>query len=199
MTDLPPMPGVKIIREKDVQPWIDAYAFIAGARADAQAEMERIHEIREAGRKEGYEAGFQQGAQQAGALLTTTTARINDYVASLDQQFVDLSLSIIVKVLGKFGDAELVTRLAHHALQSFQRERDITIAVAPDIAEDVARRIKSENTNPSLTLTVVPDPHLNGTQCVLSNAIALVDASLEMQLSAIRQALLSPSRSTGAA
>ncbi|MEP7456711.1 FliH/SctL family protein [Phyllobacterium sp. SB3] len=199
MTELPMLPGSKIIREQDVQHWVDGFAFIEATRTEAAAQMDRIHDIREASRKEGYEAGFQQGALEASALLTTTTARVNNYVAALDQQLVDLSLSIISRIFGKFDDAELVAKLAQHALQGFQRERDITITVAPDIAEDVARRIASDYVNPSLNITVLPDPRLSGTKCVLSNAIAVVDAGLETQLSAIREALVAPQRSDGAA
>lgn len=198
MSEMPLMPGSKIIREQDVQHWIDGYAFIEATRAEAVAQMEKIHGIQEASRKEGYQAGFQQGALEASALLTTTTARVNDYVAGLDQQLVDLSLSIISRILGKFDDAELVAKLAQHALQGFQRERDITITVAPDIAEDVAQRIASDYVNPSLNITVLPDPRLSGTKCVLSNAIAVVDAGLETQLAAIREALVAPQRQDGA-
>ncbi|UXN58298.1 FliH/SctL family protein [Phyllobacterium zundukense] len=198
MTELPTMPGSKIIRERDVQHWADGFAFMAATKAEAQAQMDQIHGIREASKKEGFEAGFEQGALEAAALLTTTTARVNEYVAALDQQLVDLSLSIITRIFGKFDDAELVAKLAQHALQGFQRERDITIAVAPDIAEDVSRRIKSEYANPSLNITVVPDPRLSGTKCVLSNAIAVVDAGLETQLAAIREALLATRRHDGA-
>lgn len=198
MTELPTMPGSKIIREQDVQHWVDGFAFIAATKAEAAAQMDQIHAIREANKKQGFEAGFEQGALEAAALLTTTTARVNDYAAALDQQLVDLSLSIITRIFGKFDDAELVAKLAQHALQGFQRERDITITVAPDIAEDVSRRIQSEYANPSLNITVLPDPRLSGTKCVLSNAIAVVDAGLETQLAAIREALLTPQRHNGA-
>ncbi len=190
MTQLPATPGQKIIRQSEVQPWIDGYAFLAAARADAQQQMHKMSEVREASRKEGYEAGFAEGARDAGLLLTATTARVNDYVAALDQQFVDLSLSIIARIFGRFDDADLVARLARHALQGFQRERDITLSVAPDIAEDVSQRISSEYADESLNITVLGDPRLSGTKCVLSNAIAVVDASLETQLAAIREALV---------
>ncbi|EJN03657.1 FliH/SctL family protein [Phyllobacterium sp. YR531] len=198
MTELPRLPGSKIIREQDVQHWIDGFAFIEATRTEAAAQMGKVHGIQEASRKDGYEAGFQQGALEASALLTTTTARVNDYVAALDQQLVDLSLSIISRIFGQFDDAELVAKLAQHALQGFQRERDITITVAPDIAEDVARRIATDYVNPSLNITVLPDPRLSGTKCVLSNAIAVVDAGLETQLAAIREVLVAPQRQDGA-
>jgi type III secretion protein L len=199
MNELPALPGSKIIREQDARHWIDGFAFVEAAKTEAAAEMDKIRGIQETSRKEGYEAGFQQGAIEASALLTTTTARVNDYVSTLEQQLVDLSLSIISRILGKFDDAELVAKLAQHALQGFQRERDITITVAPDIAEDVAQRIASDYVNPSLKITVLPDPRLSGTKCVLSNAIAVVDAGLETQLAAIREALVASQRSDGAA
>lgn len=198
MTQLPAVPGTKIIRQAEVQHWVDGYAFVAAAKAEAQAQMDNMSEIREASRKEGYETGFEQGAREAATLLTATTARVNNYVATLDQQIVDLSLSIITKIFGKFDDADLVARLAQHALQGFQRERNITISVAPDIAEEVSQRIKSEYANESLNITVLADPHLSGTKCVLSNAIAVIDAGLETQLAAIREALVDHPATDGA-
>ncbi|UXN66887.1 type III secretion system stator protein SctL (plasmid) [Phyllobacterium sp. A18/5-2] len=198
MTQLPAVPATKIIRQEEVQHWLDGYAFVAAAKAEAQAQMDKMSEICEASRKEGYQTGFEQGAREAAALLTATTARVNSYVATLDQQIVDLSLSIITKIFGKFDDADLVARLAEHALQGFQRERDITISVAPDIAEEVSQRINSEYAHESLNITVLADPHLRGTKCVLSNAIAVIDAGLETQLAAIREALVDHPAKDGA-
>jgi type III secretion protein L len=199
MTQLPATPGSKVIRQAEVQHWIDGYAFVAAAKAEAQAQIDLISEIREASCREGYTTGFEQGAREAATLLVTTTARVNDYVAGLDQQLVDLSLSIIAKIFGKFDHAEVVARLVQHALQGFQRERDITISVAPEIAEEVSQRIKAADANEALNISVLADPRLSGTKCVLSNAIAVVDAGLETQLSAIREALVAAPAKDGAA
>lgn len=190
MTQLPPMPGQKIIREAQVEPWIDGYAFLEAARAHAEVQKKEMSDIREESRREGYEAGFKEGARDAAILLTTTTARVNNYVAALDQELASLTLSIVARIFGEFDDADLVVRLVRHALKGFQRERDVTLSVAPGIAEDVSERISREFTDESLNITVLGDPSLSGTKCVLSNAIAVVDASLETQLSAIREALV---------
>lgn len=189
MTELPPMPAAKVIKQAAVTPWLDGFAFLNAAEQEAQARLGRADEITEASRQQGYQAGFEQGAKEASALLISTTAQVNNYVAGLDRQLVELSLSIIAKMLGSFDQAELVAKLAKHALQGFQRERDIIIAVAPDIAPVVGEKLQAEHSNPSINFTVVPDPRLTGAQCILSNAIAVVDASLDTQLAAIREAL----------
>ncbi len=190
MNDLPSSPTAKILRQGQAEPWLEGFAFLEAAKAEAERQRAEMRQTVEKGRREGYEAGRLAGERQAAALLLKTTADVNAYMAGLDRQIAELSLAIVEKLLGGFDQAELVARLAQQALQSFQHERDVTITVAPAIAERVAELVRQRHTNQSLKITVLADPRLDGSKCVLANAIAVVDAGLDTQLSVIRDALI---------
>ena len=190
MNEIPASPTSKILRQAEAEHWLEGFAFLEAAKAQAERELAKVRDVIEESRREGYEAGRIDGERQAAALLVKTTADVNRYMAGLDRQIAELSLAVVEKLLGRFDEAELVARLAQQALQSFQHERDVTITVAPALAERVAELVSRHNTNDMLKIAVLPDPRLDGSKCVLANAVAVVDAGLDTQLSVIRDALL---------
>lgn len=190
MNEIPASPTRKILRQAEAEHWLEGFAFLEAAKAQAERELAKVRDVVEESRREGYEAGRIDGERQAAALLVKTTADVNRYMAGLDRQIAELSLAVVEKLLGRFDEAELVARLAQQALQSFQHERDVTITVAPALAERVAELVSRHNTNDMLKIAVLPDPRLDGSKCVLANAVAVVDAGLDTQLSVIRDALL---------
>ncbi|UTY47229.1 HrpE/YscL family type III secretion apparatus protein [Sinorhizobium fredii] len=177
MNEIPSSPTSKILRQAEAEHWLDGFAFLEAAKARADRQLAELRNLVEESRKQGYEAGRVEGDRQATALLLRTTADVNAYMAGLDRQIAELSLAVIEKLLGRFDQAELVARLAQQALQSFRHER-------------VAELVQRENSNETLKIAVLADPRLDGSKCVLANAVAVVDAGLDTQLSVIRDALL---------
>jgi type III secretion protein L len=190
MSELPASPAKKILRRAEGEHWLEGFAFLEAAKTKADQQLAQVREVMEASRKQGYEAGRLEGERQAAALLMKTTADVNAYVAGLDRQIAELSLSIVEKLLGRFDQAELVARLAQQALQSFQHEREVTITVSPALVERVTELVERHNMNAAFKISVLPDPRIDGSKCVLANAVAVVDAGLDTQLSVIRDALL---------
>ncbi|APG87280.1 type III secretion component, YOP proteins translocation protein L (plasmid) [Sinorhizobium americanum CCGM7] len=190
MNELPPSPTRKILRQAEAERWLAGFAFLEAAKAEADRQRAEVRAIVEESRREGYEAGRLDGERQAAALLLKTTADVNAYMAGLDRQIAELSLAVVEKLIGRFDQAELVSRLAQQALQSFQHEREVTITVAPALAERVTELVHRENDSGTLKIAVLADPRLDGSKCVLANAVAVVDAGLDTQLSVIREALL---------
>ena len=190
MNELPSTPTKRILRQAEGEQWLDGFAFLEAARAEADRQLAGMRDIVETSRREGYEAGRIEGERQAAALLLKTTAEVNAYIAGLERQIAELSLTVVEKLLGRLDQAELVARLAQQALQSFQHERAVTITVAPALADRVAALVQRHNDNDALKIAVLADPRLDGSKCVLANAVAVVDAGLDTQLSVIRDALL---------
>ncbi|MCA1489887.1 type III secretion system stator protein SctL [Ensifer sp. NBAIM29] len=190
MNELPTRPTTKILRKTEGDHWLEGFAFLEAAKTEADKQLAQVRQVVEASRKQGYEAGRLEGERQAAALLMKTTADVNTYVAGLDRQIAELSLAIVEKLLGRFDQAELVAKLALQALQSFQHEREVTITVSPALLERVAELIERHNKNAALKISVLPDPRIDGSKCVLANAVAVVDAGLDTQLSVIRDALV---------
>ncbi|RCS22718.1 HrpE/YscL family type III secretion apparatus protein [Phyllobacterium salinisoli] len=190
MNALPPKPPVKIIRHEEADYWRDGYALLQAAQQEAERQRVAAREAYEESRRQGLEAGRQEGEHEAAALLAEVTAKANRYLAGLDQQVVDLSLAVVEKLLGRYRDAELVSMLAQQALSAFRREQQVTVSVAPHIADEVEKLIGESR--PELAQTgfaVMADPRLTGDQCVIASPVAVMNAGLDSQLSAIRAAL----------
>jgi len=190
MNALPPKPPVKIIRHEDADCWSDGYAFLQAAKQEADRQRSAAREAFEESRRQGFEAGRQEGEREAAALLADITAKADRYLAGLDQQVVDLSLAVVEKLLGRYRDAELVGMLARQALSAFRREQQVTISVAPSLADEVEKLIGESH--PELAqsgFAVVADPRLTGNQCVIASPLAVMNAGLDSQLSVIRAAL----------
>ncbi|ASY65879.1 Type III secretion cytoplasmic protein (YscL) (plasmid) [Sinorhizobium sojae CCBAU 05684] len=190
MKELPNRPTTKILRKAEGHHWLEGFAFLKAAKTEADHQLAQVRQLVEASRRQGYEAGRSEGERQAAVLLMKTTADVNAYVAGLDRQIAELSLAIVEKLLGRIDQAELVATLAQQALQSFQHEREVTITVSPAAADRVAELIERHNKHPALKISVLPDPRMDDGKCVLANAVAVVDAGLDTQLSVVRDALL---------
>ncbi|KXF75046.1 type III secretion protein [Paramesorhizobium deserti] len=190
MNALPSKPPVKIIRHEDADCWSDGYAFLQAAKQEAERQLSAARDAYEESRRQGFEAGRQEGEREAAALLAGIAAKANRYLAGLDQEVVDLSLAVIEKLLGRYRDAEVVGKLAQQALTAFRREQQVTISVAPHIADEVEKLIGESRPDIAQTgFAVVADARLTGNQCVIATPVAVMSAGLDSQLSVIRAAL----------
>ncbi|MBD9524737.1 HrpE/YscL family type III secretion apparatus protein [Ensifer sp. ENS02] len=191
MNQLPPYPSPKIIKSKESQAWLDGYAFLEAARHEADSLVEAAKREREAHRRDGFDAGRAEGEIEISKLLSDTTAKVDAYLASLEEDIVDLVLLIVERVIGPMGDVSLSTAMARQALRHLRHERDLTINVPPGACEAIENLIHSEFTDAaSYPIKVVADPNLERGRCVLTTPAAVVDTTLNAQLSTIRAALM---------
>lgn len=189
---LPRSPGRRIIRREEAQSWIDGYRFLEEARRAADVLTHGAQAAFEAERARGFEQGRSAGVAEAAALLAETRQNVDRYLASIESQVAELSLSIVERVLGRLGDAEVVVQAARQALESFRREKSVTIRVAPQVVEEVQRELvglAAVDAGGS-AIVVEADPKLTPRQCTVATEFAVVDATIDVQLAAIRRALL---------
>ncbi len=191
MNELPSFPSHKIITAKESRAWFDGYAFLEAARREATTLLEAAKQERDAHRTEGFETGRAAGEFEIATLLSDTTAKVDAYLSSLEEDVVDLVLLIVARIIGPMNEVGLSTAMARQALRHLRHERDLTINVAPSACEAIEHLIHSEFTDAaSFPIKIVADPNLEGGRCVLTTPAAVVDTALDAQLSTIRAALL---------
>jgi type III secretion protein L len=190
-TPLPRSPGVKIIRRDEAQSWIDGYHFLEEARRSAAALLLAAQSGCEKARARGLDEGRNAGAAEAAAMVADTRGKCDRYLASIESQVAELSLSIIEQVLGTLDEAEVVARVTKRALASFRRDKHVTIRVAPELLEAVQLELSTwtaaEPVGP--TLTVEADARCAPRQCAIVTEFAVVDASVDAQLNVFRRIL----------
>jgi type III secretion protein L len=180
MRDMPASPGKKIIRAKDAALWLEGYRF-----------LEEIKSIHEAEFARGYAEGKAEGAAEAAALVNNAAVNVDRYIASLDQQIAALAMKIVRRVLGDLDVTDLIARAAAQALNDFRREKNLKISVHPAALERVRASLIAHVREAGLgvNLTVEADATLSKEACVIASDFAVIDASVDTQLTALAKAI----------
>ncbi|GGB05700.1 type III secretion protein [Brucella endophytica] len=191
MTEMPNRPLARIIRAEDATCWIDGFAFLERAKAEAAAIRstagDEVAKARQLGREEGRRAG----ETEAAALLMRTHADIDRYLGSVEPMVAALALDIVERVIGTIEDADLVARTARQALDALREESAVVVNVAPELVGEVQQRLAVSGSTDA-RVRVVADRHLSGRRCTVTTPSTSMDVSIEAQLDAIRTAMLDP-------
>ena len=190
---VPNRPLARIIRAEDAQSWIDGYAFLERAKAEATAIRATAHEEIEKAREAGRTEGRKDGEAQAAELLMRTQADVGRYLGEAEPRLIALAMEIVQQVLGTFSNSELVARAARQAIQTFSDENGITINVAPEIVDEVKEHFATLDLK-NMAIRVIADRHLSATQCTVTTPSASIDVGIETQLAAIRAMMQAASR-----
>jgi type III secretion protein L len=177
-----------VLRQAEAAQWMEGYAFLEQARQEAETLLASTQAQVDAARMQGYVEGQRAGIEAANKLLVGTTEQVNRYLAGLPDDLADLALDIVRRVLGRVENSELVAQLAREALAAFRGQHSITVRVAPEHSARVEAIILSDVALAS-SVRIEPDAQLSLSQCTVLSPVAVVDASLDMQLDALRRAL----------
>lgn len=176
-----------VIPAAEVTPLRDATAALAAASATADEAEARtvgaIAEGRTAGHAEGYAAGLAAGEADARATLFDLSVRA---AADRQQAKADVSrlaLEVVRRIATDVGEPALVAGLAERAVATLLPDGVATVRVADTAVETVASRLAA---HPGLT--VVGDPALGATECMVETPLGISHAGLEIQLAAINRA-----------
>lgn len=188
MTDMPNRPHARVIKAAEAACWIDGYAFLERAKAEAAAILSTTQDELAKARATGIEEGRKAGEAEAAALLMRTQRDMDRFLGSVEPMLAMLAMQIVERVLGTFDDAELVARAAREALDGLREERAVVVHVAPAIFAEVQQRLQSIDSRP-LEIRVDMDRHLSGRQCTVTTSATSIDVGVDTQLEAIRAAM----------
>ena len=181
--NMPDSPTRKIIRAEEEEAWRDGFGFLR--------EMSRI---KAAESVKGFAEGEAAGRQEASKILIETTAKANRHLASLEADIAQLAFDIAKRILSHFDDAELVARVAHEALAEFKNANAVTVTVHPSARDKVQSMLASYLKQPEaadLEIVLNLDSSIDERSCILSTQFAVVEATIDAQLAAIRKAMIS--------
>jgi len=191
----------------------EAEALKAAARAEAEAwwqarreeDAARTEEARRTGHEEGYRDGlrlaeeevrqqWEERLAQAKDLVEQAYRAKENIIAEAERFLVDLACGIAGKIVGKqLADApELALKLIAQALARRKEQGVITLCVSPDqfafvhaSRDELVSVIDSQ-----AELHIVPDPSVKNGGCIVRSPFGSIDARVDTQLAAIREALL---------
>jgi flagellar biosynthesis/type III secretory pathway protein FliH len=144
-------------------------------QASAAAEVARI-EARAEGLAEARAAVEAALAEQIAGFAEA----IEQHEAARRSEIAAVALAAVRAIVGALEDETLVTGIVERTLARLPAEGPILVQLAPSMADGLAARLADRS-----HVTVVADPALGPTDCVLRTSAGQVIASLSVQLAAL--------------
>jgi type III secretion protein L len=184
-------PEARVIRAADYAAWIEGAAFLEAAKAQAAEIARQAGAAYEAEKARGYADGRAEAAAAAAEHQIEAVAKLVDWLDRVETQMADLVVQATEKILGALDDEELLKRVVHNALKVMRTQRQVTLRVAPEMVGTVQRHLVEimAGYEGVTFVDVSPDARLGRGGCILESELGIVDASVEVQLAALRRAL----------
>lgn len=194
----------------------EAARIVARAREQAQALLTAARQeqdkIRQQAQQDGYEAGLAMGRQEglaqaeaqcreklsqaaahASSLLAAAEQERRELLNLAERQIIQVALAVAGKVLQRelTENEQAVVPIVQAALAPVVDQAVITVRVHPDdfVAVETARPELVKMLKHPDALRLAVDESLSRGDCVVDTAAGSVDARVDTQLTAIRQAL----------
>lgn len=192
-------PGKKIIKAGEYMTRVDADEIIDKANREAEKILEEAREAFEIEKKKGYEAGLLEGKKSiASQMMGAVTGAVN-YLSVLEEKVVEIVMSAVMKIVGEIDDEKLILKIVKNALAVVRNQKQVTLRVAPGQVKTVKNALdKILSDYPGISfIDVAGDSRLKSDGCILETDIGVVDASVDVQLSAIRKSLTQKLKGSG--
>jgi type III secretion protein L len=186
------IPDDGVLKADDYRAYVDAETTLAAARADAlgtraEAEAEFLRQS-----ERGFAEGLRKGQDDCAEQMLELVSRGVQFLRGLEETVASLVMLALEQMLGAMDDRELLMKVVHKALSVVQERGPVTIRVHLDQVGYVEEQLGAgASSGDSRVIEVVPDPLLGRSDCILETELGVIDASLDVQLEAIRKTLLS--------
>jgi type III secretion protein L len=186
----PPAPGAGGGRPPDRAAWAGAQELLAQARAQADAIVGGAQAAYEQESRRGYEEGRESALLDQAEKMIETVGRTVEYFAGVENEMVELVMAAVRKVVDGFDDREKVMVVVRNALAVVRNQKQMTLRLNPAEVDMVREQINDLlAAYPGVGyLDILADGRLARGACILESEIGMVEASLEGQIQALRQA-----------
>jgi type III secretion protein L len=184
-------PESRVVRAEDYQAWVEGADFLQAAKAHA-AEIEAEAKLAyESEKRRGYEDGLAEAAVKAAEQQFDMVTATLSWYERVEAQMAELVIQCTEKLLGDLDDVQLVSRVVHNAMRVMRNQKQVTLRVMPDLVEPVRKQIAQimEGYPGVSFVEVAADARLRRGGCILESELGIVDASVDIQLDALRHAL----------
>ncbi|MDX8466772.1 type III secretion system stator protein SctL [Mesorhizobium sp. VK23B] len=190
---MPRRPYARILRAAEARAWQDGYAFLDGARRDAQQMRDAARRAYAAEYAQGYEDGKAQGDADAARLISETAVKVDRYLGGLEAEVTSLALDVVRRILGEFDVGTLVAKAAGQAVTDIRRAKYLKVRIHPASVDRVREELDAvlRKSDLGMTVEIDVDDALAPAACILSTDITVIDASIDAQLDAIAAAISS--------
>ncbi len=183
-------PTRRWLRAVDLGVYADAQAAIKTAVAQAALITGEAEAALEAERQRGYAEGLEAAKLEAAERLIDNVAQQVEFFSRVETRMVDLVMEAVRTIIFGFNDRERLLATVRNVLAAARSQKQVTLRLPPDqMAHARAETDTLKSEFPGLeVLDLVADAQLSGDACILETEVGIVEASLETQMTALRQA-----------
>ena len=178
-----------VLNARDVKAWQDAFEFLNHAEKQIAEEKTQAEETASRLYESERVRGYEDGKAEATKLITETTLKVDRFLQSIEPQVAQLAMSVVHRVLGNFDTRDLVAAAAGQAVADLRREKRLTVTVHPDAVDSVSREFARLGVSAGMEVRIEGNPTLDPTACIIASDLAVIDASIKTQLTAIATAI----------
>ena len=184
-------PDRKILKADEYQAYLDAQQIIQAAEQEAERIRAAAQQEYDAEKRRGYEEGVEEGQAAAAESMFDSLSKTVDFIGGLESKVAEIVIQAIEKVIGQMNEKDLVVGAARNALDIVRNEAKVTLRVCPDQVAAVRQRAgEILSGHPAVSfLDVQPDDRLQPGGCVLESEIGVVDASIDLQMEAMKKSI----------
>ncbi|AIW14388.1 HrpE/YscL family type III secretion apparatus protein [Vibrio tubiashii] len=184
-------PGLKVLKAREYLSYLDSQHLVEAAHAKAGTIVESAQQAYESEKQRGYQDGLQKAEIENAQTMIATLAKCNDYYLQVEQKMTGVVLDAVRKIIDTFDDVDTTVSVVREALQLVSNQKQVILHVHPEQVIDVREKVSSVLSDfPEVGyVEVVADARLKNGGCILETEVGIIDASIDGQLQALKQAM----------
>jgi len=153
------------------------------AKKDKQREQAATAALAKSIRR-GMEQGKEKANEQLSVKLVDFTQAMQDSIARIEDQLVDVVANAVRKIILDFDDKALVQNAVHSGLELVRGAHKLSIRVHPQMQGSIVEYLDGLQ-NRTDHIEVIGDSQLGMDECVLESDVGIVNAGIDLQLKAV--------------
>lgn len=182
-----------IVKRADFAALVEAKEIVAAAARHNEELKAKMQEQVAAARAAGYEAGMQQARADFSATVVETVAQMETAFSRLEMRIVNTVMGALQQILGRLEQRAVMEQLVRRVLNEARDRKQLRLRVSASQYDAVNEWLGAVIKDfPDIEfIDVLKDPHAAAGTCVLESEFGAIDASLDVQLAAVRRGLTS--------
>lgn len=185
-------PGLKVLKAKDYVSYLDSQYLVDAAQSKAESIIAEARDAFELEKQRGYQDGLEKAKVEHAETMLATLSRCNEYYLQVEEKMTGVVLDAVRKIINSFDDVDITASAVREALQLVSNQKQVILHVHPDQVTEVRERVSSILSDfPEVGyVEVISDARLKHGGCILETEVGIIDASIDGQLQALKQAMV---------
>lgn len=181
----------KIIKADEYAEVVEANRILEKAEARAGEILQKAESNYEQEKKRGYLEGQKEIEKEKSIQMVEIVAQAVDYFGSIEDRVTRIVIDALRKIVGEIDEEKLIVSVVRKVLAEARNQAQVTLRLCPAQVEQVRKRLNDIIADYPLIkfVDLVSDNRLSEGGCIMESDMGFVDASIDVQLAAIEQAL----------